>query len=179
MERIGLNRKMYEKRIYKYLDRLVDQPICAIGRASDMLWLGIGEERSVLDRNGCMVKKSTYALHVQSMFRMVNKERKEILFASSDFYSPNSKILEGKEFDWDIQGNNLFDEKSQIWLKNDGIKYIKEYRINNWGDLLLVLSNGDCLKVFVATSDCTECWRLFKCESDEEHMVVTGNGIFF
>lgn len=170
---------MDEKIIYQYLESLVDQPICSLGRKENKFWLGIGQEKSVIDRNGCMVKKGTYELHIQSAFRVVNKEKCEIIFASSDFYSPNSVTREEKDFEWNINGNNLFDEKSRSWLEYGDVIYVKEYKINRWGDLLLVLSNGDYLEIVVDTSDYTECWRLLKCGSDEEHMVVTGDGVFF
>ena len=169
---------MDENIIYQYLELLVDQPIYSIGRIANKFWLGIGEEKFVLDRNGCTVKKSTYELHIQSTFRVVSKEKSEIIFASSDYYSPNSTTKEERDFQWDIRGNNLFDEKSQSWLNCGDIIYVKEYRINRWGDLMLVLSNGDYVEILVDTSDYTECWRLFKCGSDEESMVVTGDGVF-
>ena len=84
-----------------------------------------------------------------------------------------------KAFEWDVQGNNLFDEKAPIWLEKESILYIEEYKLNRWGDLLLVLSNRDCIEIFVDSSDYTESWRFFKCHSNEEHLVVTGLGFEF
>lgn len=170
---------MSEKRIYNYLDQLLHKKICDIGRASNMLWVSIGENIIALDRKGNEVKKSTISLHVQSTWRIVNKEKKEILLASSDFYSPNSTVTADNEFEWDVQGNNLFDEKSQIWLNKNRLIYIKEYKVNRWGDLLLIFSNDNRLEIFINSSDSTECWRLFKHHSDEEHLVVTGLGVEF
>lgn len=170
---------MNGKNIRSYLEQLISKPVCNIGRASNMLWIGIGETFRILDRRGNEVTKSTISLHVQSTWRIVNKNNKEILLASSDFYSPNSKIIVEKDFEWDVQGNNLFDEKSQLWLNSKKSIYVEEYKINRWGDLLLVFSNNDCLEIFVNSSDDTECWRLFKYNSNEEHLVVTGLGVDF
>ena len=168
-----------EKKIYNFLDKLLDKPICDIGRVSNMLWLGIGETIKMRDKNGHEIRKSTIALHVQSMWRIVNKEKNEILMASSDFYSPNSTLTEDKNFEWDIQGNNLFDEKSKIWLDKEKLICIKDYKLSRWGDLMLIFSNNDCLEIFVDSSDNIESWRILKCNSNEEHLIVTGLGIEF
>lgn len=161
------------------LEQLLGKPICNIGRCSNMLWLGIGEKIKIKDINGKDIIKSTIALHVQSMWRIVNKEKNSILLASSDFYSPNSMINEYDNFEWDIQGNNLFDEKVKAWINKDDVIYINDYKLNKWGDLILNFSNNDFLEIYVDSSDDTESWRVFKCNSNEEHLVVTGLGINF
>lgn len=152
----------FNEKVQSYLEQLVGKKVCDIGRASNMLWIVFDEMIS---------------LHVQTMWRIVNKEEQEILLAYSDFYSPNSKLLEKKDFKWDVQGNNLFDEKAGNWLKTVETVSVNEYKINRWGDLLLVFSNGERLEIFVDASDDTECWRLFKHDSDEAHLVVTGFGV--
>ena len=190
---------MCERIVYDYLNQLLNQKVCAIGRACNMLWLGIGKELIVLNKNGEEVKKSTFAIHVQSAWRIVNRERNEIVVASSDIYVPNSKIVKQdfhsnwhatgirildskhneKEFDWDVQGNSLFDEKAQQWLDTSNPINVKEYKITRWGDLLLTFSNDDRLEIYVDCSDEAECWRFFQCESNNKHLVVTGTGISF
>ena len=169
---------MDNKRIYQYLDQMLNKPICAIGRASNMLWIGIGEDIKILDRKGNAVVKSPISLHVQSTWRIISK-KKEILLASSDFYSPNSSIGWSKNFEWDVQGKNLFDEKSKIWLKKVMPIYIKQYILNSLGDLELILSNEEHIEIYVNSSDDTESWRLLKSHRNEEHLVVTGMGIDF
>lgn len=169
---------MSEKSIYDFLNQLQGEKISGIGRCSNMLWLGIGDIIETEDWKNRKVKKSRISLHVQSAWRIVNREKREISLATSDFYSPNS-LMNEKEFEWDVQGNNLFDEKAQEWLnKNDNI-YIKEYKINRYGDLQLIFSNEDCLEVFVTSSDDTECWRLFGFQSNMEHLVMKGTGYKF
>lgn len=168
---------MKETTIYDYLDMIVMQPVNSIGRASNMLWLGLGAKIQWYSKlEGKEVEKSTYALHIQSAWRMENRERKEIIVASSDMYSPKTGVEYDDTFDWEIQGNNLFDEKSQMWLKENQPIFVKEYKINLWGDLLLLFSNGDKLHVFVGASDNTECWRVFAMTEQSPHLLVTGLG---
>lgn len=170
---------MEELAVYQYLDRIIGKPICSIGRVSNMLWIGIGEKFKVVNQKGREVEKSTYALHVQCQWRIMNRAKKEILLASSDIYSPRSDMEFKNDFDWDNKGNNLFDEKSQRWLKEKLPIYIKKYIIDQWGDLVLVFSNGERLQTFNATSEDKECWRLFMPKSDEMHLVANGLKIEF
>lgn len=160
-----------------YFDRIVGLPIDYIGRVIDLLNIGIGDSMEVLDRNGRTVKKSTYSLHIQSAWRIVNPKRKEILLVYSDIYSPREGIEDDQNFNCSVKENNLFDQKIENYLNKTGPIYIDSYKVNIWGDLLLIFSNGDRLEVFVDVSDDSECWRIFKSECDEPHSVLTGHGI--
>ena len=173
------SRKMDTTKIYQCLDRLIMQPVRVIGRASNMLWIGIGEKVEKLNYKGEKREISTYSIHVQCMWRMINKERMEILFASSDYYSPSKKADKCSCFDWEPQGNNLFDEKSKKWLMQESPIYIREYKINIWGDLLLVFTNNDRLEIFISSSNETEGWRILEAEEDKPHLVATGLGMNF
>jgi len=113
------------------------------------------------------------------MWRIINKEKMEILLASSDFYSPSKNADKFSSFDWETQGNNLFDEKSQKWLRQESPIYIREYKINIWGDLLLVFTNNDRLEIFISSSNDTEGWRILEAEEDKPHLVATGLGVNF
>ena len=179
---------MDEIKVHQNLDMIVSQPISAIGRFIDMLRLGIGDKITTIDWRGREVENTPYALHVQYGWRIVNKEKKEIVLASSDIFCPSQKISSQpgfvwEEFEWESewkfkwneQGNNLFDEKSQIWLKSQAPVYVKEYRISPWGDLTLFLSNGELFQVFVNSSE-EESWRLLMGHDDSPHLVITGLG---
>lgn len=170
---------MAETKIYQYLDKMRDKRIRAIGRASNMLWLGIGEKVIMLDRRGKEVEKSTFSLHVQSTWRIVDVEKRKILLASSDFYSPKDSAIFDKNFQWDVQGNNLFDTKAVAWLQKAAPVSIENYKLNRWGDLLLVLSNGERIEIYVDASDNTECWRIFEVNRESKHLVMTGLGMSF
>lgn len=70
---------MIESKATQYLDRILNKQISAIGRASNMLWLGIGDKIMVVNSRGLEVEKSTFSLHVQSTWRIVDKEKQEII----------------------------------------------------------------------------------------------------
>lgn len=165
--------------IYHYLDQLLNKQISSIGRASNMCWIGIGEAIKIINRRGECVERCDFSLHIQSSWRIVNREKKEILLASSDFYSPSDINKFYQKFEWDIPGNNLFDKKSSTWLQNETPIYIREYQLNRWGDLLLILSNEDRIEIYVDASDNTECWRLFERNQEKKHLVMTGLGVSF
>lgn len=173
---------MYEEKLYDFLEQLHGEKISDIGRVSNMLWLGIGDIIEILNRKGELVKKSAISLHVQSAWKIVNSQKKEILVASSDFYSPKSTIdkenFDWNKFDWDVQGNNLFDQKAANWLNTRSPIYIEKYNINRYGDLELVFSNSEQLRIFVNSSNNTEAWRLFRFRG-EKHLVFTGLGYQF
>ena len=170
---------MRDTTINNHLDLLVHKPLIYIGRASNMLIVGVGKAYNVRDIKDNAVKKSQLALHVQSSWRITNRQKKDIIVASSDFYSPCSLIEWSNDFEWDVLGNNLFDEKAKEWFSINQEIYVKEHKINSWGDLLLLFSNGDSLEVFVNSSDDSECWRIFGFNSDKEHLVITGEGARF
>lgn len=170
---------MKDMEIEEYLKILVDKPLINIGRASNMLWLGFGVLIRTVDYKGNDILKSSISLHVQSTWRVINRGKKLIQFASSDIYTPNSNLEWSNDFDWDIQGINLFDEKSKKWFSNNQDVFVKEYRVNDGGDLQLLFSNEDVLEIFINVSDDSECWRLFEYNSSREHLVVTGQGGIF
>ena len=157
--------------VYQFLDNLVMLPVRVIGRSSNMLWIGIGEKVKLLDVEGKEREVSTYALHIQCRWRIVNKEKREILLAASDFYSPKEDIEDYSNFDWEPQGNNLFDEKSQNWL-------IRERKCI-WGDLFLTFTNNDRLEIFITSTEEIEGWRIFECGKEKPHLVARGLGINF
>lgn len=64
-----------------------------------------------------------------------------MLFAAGDMYSPRTGMTYDEDFDWEPQGNNLFDKKGQSWLEREMSVYIRRYEINQWGDLTLWFSN--------------------------------------
>ena len=82
-------------------------------------------------------------------------------------------------FNWEPQGNNLFDEKSQNWLIRESPIYIKKYKINIWGDLFLTFTNNDRLEIFITSTEEIEGWRIFECGKEKPHLVARGLGINF
>lgn len=168
--------KMNKQTICEYLNRIVQQPINRIGRDSNMLLLGIGEKCSQDSLYMNESKTSAYILRIQSAWRIENKKNNQIILASSDMYSPQTGVEYSVNFDWEPQGSNLFDEKSQIWMNKNSSIFIQDYKTNLWGDLLLFFSNGERLMAFVDVSDETECWEIFAENEKEPHLIITGLG---
>lgn len=171
-----------ERKIYHFLDQICGEKISYIGRASNMMWIGIGDIAEIMNRKGKLIERSKFALHVQCSWKIVNSQKKEIIVASSDFYFPQSTIDDKdfyvENFEWDIQGKNLFDKKAKEWFDTRSPINIDSYNINEFGDLQITFSNDERLEIFVDSSDNTEAWRLFSI-LDEKHLVFTGQGYSF
>ena len=167
---------MNSKRVHAYLEILVNQPLNSVERVANMACFGFG--RCIQNGNENLAETNLFSLHVQCAWRIEDKKNKEILFAYSDIYSPNSSTAWTKSFNWDTQGVNLFDEKAKEWIRSNQGIVVNEFRLSMYGDLLL-LSNGNVLDVFVDASTKEECWRLFEVGSKKEHFVVNGQGIVF
>ena len=118
---------MSSQEIRTHISSIINCYICNIGRASNMFWLTFSTSSQEIDAN-----KHEIAIHVQSTWRIV-RERK-IIIASSDFYSPCTSLKNQNNFKWDVQGNNLFDEKSKLWLNDNSPIFVKEYKLNKFGD---------------------------------------------
>ena len=118
---------MNQKSVFEYLDLLLNKKIDVIGRAANLLWIGLGKQITVLDWKKREVQKNEMALHVEGMWRFIGKEG--ILFASEDMYIPKSSMEYSEDFEWEIIGSNLFDEKSEQWINKEGAVYIVNYKL--------------------------------------------------
>ncbi len=154
-----------EKIISDYLDCIIGKKVGGIGRASNMMWIWIDVEEG-----------NPLSFDIQTDWRIINNKGK-VEVGSYDIYLPNTKVKDFDTFEWDVQGQNLFDEKSQKWLKKNSEIRIKEYDVNELGDLKLFFDNGDRLEVISNCSGESEIWRaLVKC-IDREHLVFNGLGL--
>ena len=141
--------------------------LVGVGRASSLAWFLF------------VVGEDEYALHLQTGFRVVING--SIFVASADIFQPSESLelsdtFDFKAFDWDIQGNNRYDEKISLFReKYSSNLLVNDISINELGDLLIQLSENVKIEVFVNMSK-EECWRFFKRHSDS-HLVITGEGI--
>jgi hypothetical protein len=139
-----------------------------------MMWITFGDTLNTVNYQGEPTQKTKYSLHVQCPWRIKNAQQ-QIILAAQDIFAPSSSIPWTEAFDWDVQGNNLFDEKAEKWLRdNEGIAIVSCV-LSPGSDLALTFSNDDVLEIFVATSTDDECWRLL--EYGDRHFVATGSGI--
>ncbi|MBE6870646.1 MAG: hypothetical protein E7491_01695 [Ruminococcaceae bacterium] len=166
---------------YDLID-IIGKPLTWIGRAIDMGTIGFGEKHETIDYKGQKVMKAEYALHLQTPWRIVDEKTSEIIVASYDMYVPrsDSEYTEySEEFDWDIQGNNLYDEICEKLRKEE--VYVEKVFLSKQNDIKIWFSNQTVLETFTNHSDNKgETWRFFKiCDEDERipHMVAYGTVI--
>lgn len=163
--------RLYEKNIIlEQLKKIINADNIKIGRAADLIWIAF---HSRDDRE--------YALHLQTFFRFCDSEK--VLIADCDKYQPVSFIKEApsflpENFEWDKQGNNLFDEWIHKYQSNLISKLaVKEVKVNSYGDLKIIFNKNIILTVLIETTSSEECWRFFEYHSKKPHLVVTGEGI--
>jgi len=165
--------------IRSQIGKLIGLNLQYAGRASNLFWLGFGEMISVT-RRGKTEELAEYALDIQCSWR-ITKDNK-ILVGSRDFYSPRTGWNEeNDDFDWDVQGNNRFDERIESFIEN-AKEHVTVERVepDEVGGLKIFLSQGYLLEVFPDTSEddeYSEFWRFFNRRENSPHFVVTGNGI--
>ncbi|MFP3668711.1 MULTISPECIES: hypothetical protein [Priestia] len=165
--------------IRSQIGKLIGLNLRYAGRASNLFWLGFGEMISVT-RRGKTEELAEYALDIQCSWR-ITKDNK-ILVGSRDFYSPRTGWNEeNDDFDWDVQGNNRFDERIEPFIEN-AKEHVTVERVepDEVGGLKIFLSQGYLLEVFPDTSEddeYSEFWRFFNRRENSPHFVVTGNGI--
>ena len=151
----------------QYLSKLKGSNLVSVGRASSLAWFLFAKDNN------------EYALHLQTSFRLIND--KNILFTNDDIFEPSGTLASNKEFDlnnfdWDIQGNNRYDENVNLFIEKFSDELIvNDIGISKFGDLSIQLSKHVKLEVFVNIVK-EENWRFFKRHSDE-HLVITGEGI--
>lgn len=165
--------------IRSQIGKLIGLNLQYAGRASNLFWLGFGELISVT-RRGKTEELAEYALDIQCSWRIIKDNK--ILVGSRDFYSPRTGWNEeNDDFDWDVQGNNRFDERIESFIENTK-EHVDVERVepDEVGGLKIFLSQGYLLEVFPDTSEddeYSEFWRFFNRRENSPHFVVTGNGI--
>ncbi|WP_156213199.1 hypothetical protein [Lentzea aerocolonigenes] len=154
------------------LEELVGERWNAIGRAADLLWLGFGNRHEVVNHRGETREVSKYALHVQCPWRVRFDD--QLVTGSSDIYRPGPDWIGEDDFDWDVQGVNLFDMRASELaerLTSEAV-VVASVEVTTWGDLAISLSNGYQVEVLRTGSVREEDWRFFKPYSANDHVVV-------
>lgn len=166
---------MYIKNINMYLNNLCKLPVTSIGRASDMLWIGFGDNIPCTNYRGVLVNRPEMALHVQAPWRIVSDN--SILLTQSDIYQPKEYKQDNGSFCWDVQGCNRFDENAGSWLADRTPLYPEAWEISSCFDLRITFKNQDKLEIFSLTTDESECWRILCQSQDLGHLVCHGKKI--
>lgn len=163
-------------KITSYLSELIGKKLHSAGRASNLFWLGLGETTTVI-RRGKTEESAECYLHIQCSWRIV--QHNKILIASRDFYSPRSDYIDDDEnFEWDVIGNNLFDERMKTFIQSAKKRLVVEkIESDEIGGLKVFLSDSYVLEVFPDSSQNDEFWRFFTRNDISPHFVVYRNGI--
>ena len=162
---------MKEEHIRERLRSLLNKKISAIGRAGSMLWLGFGELIPRKNFRGEIRNVNEYALHVSCSWRLT--DGKKIIVASRDMYFPKIGMSD-ENFDWDVLGNNRFDEKVNILCQaiKTHVINVDELIVDKYGGLTVRFTNGNELEVFPDDSFEEEYWRFISNVNESEHLVV-------
>lgn len=151
--------------ILEELKKIISFKLINAGRASNMVWL-VFEKGSI-----------EYSIHIQCAWRFINNN--EIKIGMSDIYEPNSTIAEKdiKDFEWDVQGANLFDEKVNDLLKENLV--VKKVEVDNFAGFKIHFDNGYILETFSDTSINDEEWRMFESNmKNAAHFVIEGTSSY-
>lgn len=185
-EEINMNKKEINKTIMA-MSNLKGERFHLISRGGSMACFGFGENLSVkvaykaksdkLDSRETVASK--YAVHIGGFFRITHQGK--IVLSKDDMFRPNSQMqkedLDEDDFEWDVEGNNKFDEQKKFLYDIDLL--VQDIIINEVGDLKIVLSNDFCIEVFIDTNEDEECWRFFEVgNSEKPHIVITGYGYY-
>ena len=156
-------------------EELVGKSVCKIGRAAAMCWIHFGwpMEIEMLGRKRIL---GEFALDLDCPWRIRNSSG-GIELGSADMFVPTSRHVLDEDFNWDVQGNNLFDEKAKLLFPEGSQITVTAVGLSGNCDLTITFSNGLCLESFVNASSQEECWRLFMPCLEHGDLVVTGVGI--
>ena len=156
-------------------EELVGKSVCKIGRAAAMCWIHFGRPVEI-ELRGRKRILGEFALDLDCPWRIRNSCG-GIELGSADMFVPASRHVLDEDFNWDVQGNNLFDEKAKLLFPEGSQITVTAVGLSGNCDLTITFSNGLCLESFVNASSQEECWRLFMPGLELGDLVVTGVGI--
>ena len=156
-------------------EELVGKSVCKIGRAAAMCWIHFGRPVEI-ELRGRKRILGEFALDLDCPWRIRNSSG-GIELGSADMFVPTSRHVLDEDFNWDVQGNNLFDEKAKLLFPEGSQITVTAVGLSGNCDLTITFSNGLCLESFVNASSQEECWRLFMPCLEHGDLVVTGVGI--
>lgn len=141
------------------LTNIYGKQLSNIGRAGNMVWVLIGNEVEIYVRD-VQQKRREFSLNLQCPWRIENLVYKKVVLASNDIYVPNDYYNCRDNFEWDIQGHNLFDLKSKKMLESYPNLVVSNIDLSEQNDITINFSDKLILKTFVNSSSNIENWRL-------------------
>jgi hypothetical protein len=167
-------------KIHNVLLPLVGLPLWDAGRAADLTWFAFGERRMVKDFRGESKEVGEYALHVQCVWRLV--EREQVIIGQRDLYYPATPGRTSPEvprsFSFDVIGSTRLDSLFKEFFHDSGRQLIVERTEAKRAGAIDIIFRGDVvLEIFPNDSFDEEHWRLFRPGKDGPHFVATGKGV--
>lgn len=170
------------------LSVLRKKPLRYVNRGGGSIFMGFGE---LVEKNSAYFTKegtattrkkmvSKFALHMECSLRFTCGN--DIIVAKSDMFLPSAITEKNPDFDWDnfdwdIKGNNKFDEIVNYYFSKEPLDFIvSSTEVSKFGDLKIIFENDFILEVFADVSGSEECWRFFEVGS-EKHVVVSSQGL--
>lgn len=147
----------------KMQNALVGSELSDIGRCCDLTWW-IFQKGNI-----------SFAIHTQCTWRVMNEEH--VLLRRDDIFCPASTVdRENEDFDWEIQGNNRFDELAPILKQNLPVK-VSELIVTKYYDIEIRMSNNCIIQIIADATVDHEQWRFFQNHSNEPHVVCCNDCI--
>lgn len=166
-------------RIEQALQVLIGLPLRSAGRAADLVWFQFGNLQESVQSNKQEPVVGEYALHVQCAWRISGPVG--IIVGSDDCYfsAGDDPFRDYPNFDWDQPGANRCDERIAMFFqfRANAVPIVDAVQVDRTGGFRLDLSGEISLEVFPNHSLMNEYWRLLRPSSDEQHFVVTGQGV--
>lgn len=145
-----------------FMDEILGKRLRYIGYCLDLLWMGFGD---IIERDDTILNQkeyvAQYSLHIQCPFEIYDNQRKYMVLSSGDT----------SQFEYNQLEINKHLEKTFSQYCVD--EFIQSYNFHNGN---LTMQTQKLLINIFGTGDCDEAWRLFKTESNDEHLVCR-NGI--
>lgn len=169
-----------KKQVEKIVQQLIGLPLWSIGRAGGLVWFAFGvERREVLLRKGRKKIVSEYSLHLQCPWRIRKRSKIIVGYGDRSYPSGDDPYKEFLETEPDKIGNNQLDQRTLklIMDHKQSPLIVRSVKSDASGGIYIAFNQGYSLDVFPSSSLSTEYWRFFKPASEEDHFVVTCEGI--
>ena len=141
-----------------------------VGRATDLVWIGVGREVEGPDGRGGRRVRAEHALHLQCPWRLTGAGVP--LLGSWDVYRAVGSDERG---DGELPPSGAaFDPVAhQVTSAAERSDHLVErVDADDWGGFTLEFTGGVVLEVLPVTTASEECWRYFRPGEDVGHFVV-------
>jgi hypothetical protein len=147
---------------------LLGERLRYIGRAADLVWVGIGRDVALPERSAGSRALAEHAMHLQCPWRLTMCG--DPLVGSSDLYrSPGSNDWADAEL---APGASAFDVvAAELTRSADADYHVEVITGNDWGGVSISFGGELLLEVLPVSTASRECWRYFRPGTDD-HFIV-------